>query len=190
MRERDENKERAVRKAAIRLINELGFDGVSIAKIAKEANVSPATIYIYFENKEDMINKLYIGLKQEMGAAYFKNYDPDAPIKAGFKQLWDNLSEYILNNREHFSFIEQYANSPLVKSIIKEKGRSYFSTLEQFFIRGQEEGIIRDCHPVILHIFTFSPLFQIMKAHFKDGLDLNDEIIKDAFTMTWNSIRE
>ena len=72
MRHKDEKKEQAVVAAAITLINERGFSEVSIAKIAKEAGVSPATIYIYYENKEDMLNKIYISLKTEMSEALLR----------------------------------------------------------------------------------------------------------------------
>ena len=37
-----------------------GFNGFSMQKLAKAANVSPATIYIYFKDKEDLIQQLYI----------------------------------------------------------------------------------------------------------------------------------
>jgi len=48
------------------LTNELGFDGISISKIARKAKVSPATIYIYFENKEDLLTKIYRDIRSKM----------------------------------------------------------------------------------------------------------------------------
>jgi AcrR family transcriptional regulator len=38
-------------KATIELVNNNGFHATPMSKIAKKANVSPATIYLYFENK-------------------------------------------------------------------------------------------------------------------------------------------
>ncbi|MFW9846659.1 MAG: TetR/AcrR family transcriptional regulator, partial [Candidatus Thorarchaeota archaeon] len=48
MRTRDQAKYDAIVDASIKLVNKLGFDGISISKIAKKAKVSPATLYIYF----------------------------------------------------------------------------------------------------------------------------------------------
>ena len=76
MRSLDLEKRKAVCQSAVRLINQLGFDGVSIAKIAKDAKVSPATIYIYFENKEDMLKQLYLELKQDMASFILKDFKP------------------------------------------------------------------------------------------------------------------
>ncbi len=46
MRKRDDEKEKSIKEAVIKLILEEGFHGTSISKIAKVAGVSPATVYI------------------------------------------------------------------------------------------------------------------------------------------------
>ena len=45
MRVKDEVKQDAIIEATIKLVNEIGFVSSSVSKIAKEANVSPATLY-------------------------------------------------------------------------------------------------------------------------------------------------
>ena len=52
MRRKDDEKEQRIRHAVIELMLQEGFNGTSIAKIARLAGVSPATVYIYYENKE------------------------------------------------------------------------------------------------------------------------------------------
>ena len=76
MRTRDQAKYDSIVDASIKLINELGFDGISISKIAKKAKVSPATIYIYFENKEDLFTKIYIDIRKEMIDEFKDMKDP------------------------------------------------------------------------------------------------------------------
>ena len=49
MRRRDDEKERRIKDAVIELMLEEGFHGTSISKIARKAEVSPATVYIYYE---------------------------------------------------------------------------------------------------------------------------------------------
>ena len=51
MRHKDDSKREAISNAAIELITTIGFANTSMSKIAKAANVSPATIYVYFEKK-------------------------------------------------------------------------------------------------------------------------------------------
>src|SRR5690242_21571654 len=46
---------RAVRRAAIDLFLERGFDDVSVAEIAAAANVSKMTVFNYLPSKEDLL---------------------------------------------------------------------------------------------------------------------------------------
>ena len=54
MRYKDEAKQDAIIEATVKLVNQIGFAATSTSKIAKKANVSSATIYIYYKNKEDL----------------------------------------------------------------------------------------------------------------------------------------
>ena len=57
MRMKDENKKAAITKAIIGLINQIVFANISMSKIAKATGLSAATLYVYYENKEDMHNQ-------------------------------------------------------------------------------------------------------------------------------------
>jgi len=46
MRIRDEQKEKAIREKALKMIVKDGIEGFSMQKLAKAANVSPGTLYI------------------------------------------------------------------------------------------------------------------------------------------------
>ena len=80
MRHKDENKKESITIAAIQLINEIGLAETSMSKIAKRAGVSSATIYVYFENKNDMIKKLYLTIKKDMQQRVFNGIDISAPV--------------------------------------------------------------------------------------------------------------
>ncbi|RUT78274.1 TetR/AcrR family transcriptional regulator [Ancylomarina longa] len=63
LKEKSKEKRNTLLKATFSLVNDNGFHDAPMSKIAKMANVSPATIYIYFENKQDLINQLYLKVK-------------------------------------------------------------------------------------------------------------------------------
>lgn len=63
MRKIDENKKLAITKAVFELTQEVGLSGLSVAKVAKLAGVSPATIYIYYQDKADMLSQILMAVK-------------------------------------------------------------------------------------------------------------------------------
>ncbi len=63
IRKSDEKRNRIL-ESALHLFEQRGFFGTSVNDIAKEALVAPGTIYIYFENKEALVNHLYQHWKQ------------------------------------------------------------------------------------------------------------------------------
>ena len=69
------DKRDALIEATIKLVNNNGFHATPMSKIAKMANVSPATIYLYFENKQDLVNKTYIEVKAEYTKYAFATYN-------------------------------------------------------------------------------------------------------------------
>src|SRR5215469_17491093 len=56
MRERKKQRTRElIRDTAVRLFMERGFDQVTIAEIARDADVSEATVFNHFPTKEDLV---------------------------------------------------------------------------------------------------------------------------------------
>ncbi len=49
----------AIIEAAVVVIAQFGYHQAQVSKIAKEAKVADGTIYLYFENKEDILVSLF-----------------------------------------------------------------------------------------------------------------------------------
>ena len=55
MRTRDNNKVELVKKTAIELMVKDGLEGFSMNKLARACNISVATLYIYYKDRDDLI---------------------------------------------------------------------------------------------------------------------------------------
>ncbi len=130
MRKKDDEKERSIKEAVIKLILEEGFHGASISKIAKMAGVSPATVYIYYENKEKMLQNIYNEYSEDIFDYLLSCVDLKMDGQQLIEILIKSYYNYIIQNREIFSFVEQFANCPsLVNSCAGKKGVCHIYSL-------------------------------------------------------------
>ena len=83
MRRRDVEKERLIRENAFKMFFEEGFSGFSMQKLAKASGVSPATLYIYFKDKDDLIMQLYAEEMQNMTSATLEGFEASMPFAEG-----------------------------------------------------------------------------------------------------------
>lgn len=188
MRHKDDSKREAISNAAIDLITSSGFADTSMSKIAKAANVSPATIYVYFENKEDMLNQLYLMAKRESSEAMLAGIEEEMPVGAAFELIWKNFCRYMLEQPVKFAFTEQFANSPLVNRVSKEESMAYYEPMVALFERGKQEGIFKDIPLEVCAAFMIAPLMYLAKGHHAGDLKLDNEMLGLIYSIVWDAI--
>jgi AcrR family transcriptional regulator len=85
LRERKKHETRLlIADAARRLFADRGFDGVTVAEIAREANVSEATVFNYFPNKEDLFYSRLEAFEEELLEA-IRHRQPGESVLAAFR---------------------------------------------------------------------------------------------------------
>jgi len=189
IREKSKEKRNALLKATLSLVNSSGFHDAPMSKIAKLANVSPATIYIYFDNKQDLINQLYLEVKISFTQHAFKDYSETMPVKKAFEFIWYNMADYKLNQVEEAWFLSQCDNTTMIDEASRQEGLKHLQPLLDLWERGQKEGIIKDISPYLLYAYTIYPLAFIMNSQKRDHYQLDEKSLEQAFQSAWDSIR-
>ena len=189
MRTKDDVKEAALFEATVKLVNEIGFASSSVSKIAKEAGVSPATIYVYYKNKEDLLVSTYIQIKLDLSKALLRDFDDRLPIRDIFRNVWFKMFEYIANNLEYFKFIEQFSSSPYSSLVNREEVEHYFDPLSKVMQKGIEQKIIKNVPPDILKAFIYFPITALANPNLCQDFELIEENIETAFTLAWDAIK-
>ena len=189
MRTKDNIKQEALFEATIKLVNEIGFASSSVSKIAKEAGISPATIYVYYKNKEDLLVSTYIEIKRNMSKAVQKDFDDSLPIRDVLKNIWFKIFEYVSTHSAYFQYAEQFSNSPYSSLVDKQEIEKYFDPMIQVIIKGIEQKIIKNVNFEILTAFIFYPIIALSNPRICQDFDLSDENIETAFKLAWDAIR-
>jgi AcrR family transcriptional regulator len=189
-RTKSNEKRIALLNATLHLVNNNGFHDAPMSKIAKMAGVSPATIYIYFENKQDLINQLYLENKASFSDTAFKNYLPNLPVKNGFELIWRNIANFKLHQVEETNFLSQCDNiSTMVDEASRQEGLKNLQPLLDLWERGQKEGIIKSISPYLLYAYTIYPLAFLMAMQQKNDFELTEVNLTEAFELAWNAIK-
>lgn len=187
MRPKNLDKEQAIRTIALDIIANEGLENLSMQKLAKAANVSPRTIYIKYEDKDDLLIKLFI--TEVLGAyevAILKDFNEEMDFETGVKKLWNNGFHYLKNNRTHFALILYGKSSPLLnKAYQKQNIRQgqFFAPIHRFMEAKVKEGVIRDLPFDVQRALLFSPLLDLVNEYF-DHADRPVQIITDEMVNT------
>ncbi len=189
MRMKDEEKQEALFKATVKLVNAIGFASSSVFKIAKEANVSSATLYIYHKNKEDLLVSTYLAIKQSMSKALLEDFDPDGPIRDILKKVWFNVFHFITQHSDYFHFAEQFSNSPYADLVNQAEVEKYLDPLIRVLRKGIEQKIIKDVSLDILRAFMFYPIVALANSRLCINFEINDNNIGTAFGLAWDAIK-
>lgn len=106
--ERKESEKKKMRgrilHAAMKLFLEKGFENVTIRRIAERIEYSPATIYLYFKNKDDILYALYREGFEEL----FRRQQSILTIKDPLKRLRKHGEVYLsftLENPEYYDLM-------------------------------------------------------------------------------------
>jgi AcrR family transcriptional regulator len=99
LRERKKQQTRtAIRDAAMRLFLERGFERVSVAEVARAADVSEQTVFNYFPTKEDLVYERMDTFERELLAAVGERPQRESPLRAFVRFLLDRSETAMAGN--------------------------------------------------------------------------------------------
>lgn len=170
MRKKDDEKQQRIKAAVMQLSLEEGFAGTSISKIAKKAGVSPATVYIYYANKDEMLRDIYSEYAEESYSYLYERTDAGMSADELIESLMRSYYQYIQEHADTYSFIEQFSNCPVLMSSCRRDMRD--CDLIELLEDKEKSGEIRQAHIGTILAVMFSPVRAVVKMK---GVTQEDE---------------
>jgi TetR/AcrR family transcriptional regulator, multidrug resistance operon repressor len=184
MRTRDENKRLAICQKALKMVVEKGFDGLSMQKLAKAAGVSPATIYIYFKDRDDLILQLWIEEMKKMVSVMLEGFDPEMSFDQGLRVQWMNRARYCMENPIGTHFMEQIKYSPYHNLSQKQMDENFLASMRNFVHNAIRRKELVKLPVEVYWSVAFAPLYQLVKFHMSGrGLRGTEKFVLDTKTM-------
>ncbi|MED4601212.1 TetR/AcrR family transcriptional regulator [Paenibacillus validus] len=135
----------AILQAALKVFAEHGFNGAQISKIAKEAGVADGTIYLYFQNKEDILTTVYrttlTGFTQLLTDRLKETLNADAAIHAICEILFTFMEENV--HIAYLNIVELRQHPMELRKEISQYTSPFFRLIEDVLQKGKEEGAFR-----------------------------------------------
>lgn len=194
MRTRDSNKEEIVKQKAIALLVEKGIEGFSMNRLAKESNISVATLYIYYSDKDDLIKKIGIEIGKNFFDEMAKDFSPSMPFKEGLYKQWENRIRFAQSKPLEVSCWELLTHSSYGEYIL-EKSLLDFKIIMGSFFRNSVEK--KELIPISKEIFwsvAYGPLYSLLRFE-RDGKNfgggpfkLNKKTIDETFELVLKAL--
>ncbi|MFO7713264.1 TetR/AcrR family transcriptional regulator [Desulfosarcina sp.] len=189
--------------AAKRVFSEKGFNKATMEDIAKEAELSPGTLYLYFKNKEELYASLSLRILQylQIRVAHVNKetgLHPDQKLRALMEAMYDvyDFDPLIIINMFHLQSSETLKNlSESLLEEIKELSKKSIGAIAKIFEEGMDKGIFIDRHPVALadifwSMFSGVVLWEASKKIITADKDYLKSTLATAFELFERGIRK
>jgi len=192
-RERERRRQQII-VAAKRVFSEKGYSKSTMEDIAREAELSPGTLYLYFKNKDELYASLSLRILQYLNIRLEdvkkeKDIEPRQKITAIKEALFDvyQFDPMILINMFHLQSSETLKNlsSPLLENIT-ELSRNSLTILAQIFKDDTGQDIFANHHPtaiadIVWSLFTGVVLWEESKRMIDNEKDFLKQTLDVAF---------
>jgi len=185
--------------AAKRIFSAKGFNKATMEDIAKEAEISPGTIYIYFKNKDELYASLSIRILQHLNIRleHVKNQN-DVNVEQRIATLKDalydiyNFDPLILINLFHLQSSESLKNLSFgLLSEIKRLSQDSLKIMADIFSEGISNGVFIKTNPNAL-ADIFWALFSgvILWEESKKIIDNKKDFLKPTLDIAFDIFRQ
>lgn len=145
----DPSKRRQIMAGAREVFLAMGYDGASMDRIAKAANVSKGTLYVYFENKESLFEALILEERAALAENLFETGGNVADLRPFLTALGLRYLDAMVRP-EHISSIRMVTGAV---EKFPDFGRIFFAAgpqcgidrLAALFRKAIAAGTLRDC---------------------------------------------
>jgi TetR/AcrR family transcriptional repressor of multidrug resistance operon len=195
MRSKDEQKRQSIREKTIEMVVRSGLDGFSMQKLARAAGVSPATLYIYYKDREDLILQTCLEISNDLFDATIKNFDPDMLFAEGMKVQWKNRATFFMEHPVQLEFMEQIRYSPMHEKIRATIMQKFGAILGKFADNAVTRGELVPLPFEVYWSVAYAPLYQLLKFHAQENsyvhkkFQLTDEMMEQSLQLIIKALK-
>ncbi|QES89439.1 TetR/AcrR family transcriptional regulator [Rhizosphaericola mali] len=196
MRTRDAEKEQLVKQKTIELIVKEGFESFSINKLAKACGISVATLYIYYESKEDLLTKIGTEHLTHWNELMLQGLDEDHSFEEGMRMQWANRIKFYKTHPNALEFFDQMRASSFQKTVFAPMMKVFKESIGAFLQRAiDRKEMVALMTPEIFFSIAFVPLHNLIRFDFTgksmggQPFELTERILWHTFDLVMKALK-
>ena len=187
--EKNSDKRKAIMDACLDLFCEKCFQDTSTASISQKAGVATGTLFLYFENKEELVNELYLSCKDEYASYLEEGVWEHPTFKAQVRYIWDRNLEWRRDNANKLRFMMQFAASQTITKMTQERAMNRVTIMNEVVKRAVDNKEVVTSSTELLSAMIFgyfhtASTFLLEHPHSKNFQKWSDE----SFNFFWKGI--
>lgn len=152
MRKKNEERRQRILDVASQMIISDGLNGITTAKVAKNASVPESNIYLYFKNKKDLIRQSFLSRKQHLANYLKDHFVQQSNILDSLTIFGRELYQFANDYPDDLALLQQFYASPIIETLelTPEETRLNFQFLYDEINHGTQEGKIRNVDSTLI----------------------------------------
>lgn len=146
-----------VQAAALRVISRKGMNGATMQDIADEAGVAKGTLYLYFHDREDLLERAADHAFSKLEAKLASTLPQISDFSGKLLALLRSEIEFFDEHREFFRIYIALKNAPDAvhqnsrrRRMCHPRYSRHLARLEAMLVEAMERGEVRKCDPARL----------------------------------------
>lgn len=155
------------------LLFDVGYDSLSMRKIANMAGISATSIYLYFENKDHLLHTLIEESVEELSRSVEQSVEVDTDIIQRFESVIKRYIDFAINNPEKYQVIYMIRLNGMARYPKEKfrKARRCYELLVKIIEEGISKGVMEVENPVIAAYSIWAQLHGIVSVVLNQRLD-------------------
>lgn len=164
-------------------------------KLAKAAGVSPATLYIYYKDKDDLITSIGREIGSKFSHVVLQDFDPKLSFAEGMKIQWRNRARYSFENPLEVDFYEQVRSSSFREKVSVGFGDSFKMAMGEFMHHAIEQGELTRIPLEVFWSIAYAPLYNLIRFHNEGAsvggqpFSISEEVLNQTLALVLKALK-
>lgn len=159
-----ESRSRQIQEIAAELFYKKGYAETSLDEIARRAEISKATIYLYFKSKDDLYYQIVEPALAELSRRLVGIADnSEEPAEITVRKIIDATRDVFFNDPGSYHLVSRYSAAEFKRLLpknrldnLKSLMRSNFHQMEQAVQKGIDQGVFHDADAKLVSIILWN----------------------------------